>query len=109
MASIPTTNLHRDSALSFVDGLVVDRATNGKARGRNFWSGKKAEFELRYSMLTSTQKQTLLDFYDANRGTTFDLTFDSVLYPTLIFAPNGAPRVVKRGTWYDVTLRVVEV
>ena len=68
------------------DERLISRSRSGKPKVRLTYSGRFRIFNLSYLYLTKTQKDTLLAFYDANRGVEFTYTWpgDSTQY-TVIF------------------------
>jgi hypothetical protein len=91
-----------DSDVVGDDGIAVDVASNGAARGRSFYSGRKHVFVLRHTKMTAAQKTDILDTYDVNRGRTFTLTFDGVGYTCIwTAAPKWTP---VPGGYYDFEL-----
>ena len=54
-------------------GVMVRTATNGASRPRVLSSGKRKDWVLVLWPMTQDQLDALEDFYDANRGTAFDV------------------------------------
>lgn len=83
-----------DTAKEMVDtDLQIDRATNGAARGRMFYTSPKRTFDFEH-MLTTAERATLDAFYSSNMTASFTFTWplDGVSY-TCIFgaAPVASP------------------
>jgi hypothetical protein len=74
-----------------VDDLRLDRAADGTAYGRAFYSSVRDRFTLRH-VLTIAQRDALLSFYAAHRTVAIDLTFqaDWTTYTGLLF--EGPPK-----------------
>lgn len=79
MANYPSFRQLEDSEENILSGLVMRRASNGAARGRSMYSGKKRSFVIKH-ILTAAEKSTLETFYDTNIALTFTFvwTGDSV-------------------------------
>lgn len=54
-------------------GIRVDRAENGKLRGRQMYDQTQYTITLVHGYLTEAQRTTLLDHYHAHIGLTFNL------------------------------------
>lgn len=107
MATYPSLAQLVGSTAEWVDDLQVDRAVNGSAKARAFYTAKKRRFILRH-ILTSTDVGTLQTFYDTNRLAANSLTWsgDGVAY-TVLF--DGPPKVKPMGGLYsEVEVRLVE-
>lgn len=108
MASYPATLLISDgSTMTQRDDLTVDRATNGAARVRAYFSARKREFVVRHAYITLAERNTLLSFYDSNRLLTVTLAWmDGTTY-TCVFsaAPKTEPVI---GDLWNCESRLVE-
>lgn len=62
------------SSIATLDGLTLDRASNGSVRGRSLWSSSKRLFSVEH-VLTATDLDALRTFYDANKTTAFDFVW----------------------------------
>lgn len=93
MAAYPAFGQLDDSEEIVLDGLIMKRASNGAARGRLMYTGKKRGFNIKH-ILTAAEKATLETFYDTNRALTFDFVWkgDS-MSRTCLFTPD-APRFI---------------
>lgn len=76
MADYPDFPVLRDSTAKRRDGLQIDRAVNGSARGRQLWAATKATLVLKH-VLSDAERATLDAFYLANRG--LEVSVDNVL------------------------------
>lgn len=74
MANYPSLTQTLESDEAFVDDLSIDRAVNGAAKGRAFFTAKKREFTVRH-ILTTAERATLDSFYDSNRTLTVAFTW----------------------------------
>lgn len=72
MATYPTLPTRAGGDPQPIGGIEIDRAEDGTARGRSFYSSDKAKFSLEHPWLTAAQKTTLDNFYSANRLLAFD-------------------------------------
>jgi hypothetical protein len=85
------------SSASLDTDRQIDRASNGAARGRVFYTSAKRSFRLDHPALDATARAAFDVFYAANLATAFDFVWpvDSVTY-TCIFSrepsykPHGA-------------------
>ena len=90
------------------DDLAVDRASNGAARVRAFYTGRKRRFTLVHELLSSTDRDTLTNYYDANRLLSFSMTWADGATYTCIFA--AAPKLVPLpGGYWTVTMSLEQV
>lgn len=89
MAAYPSFAQLEDSEEYILSGLIMERASNGAARGRSMYSGKKRGFVIKH-ILTAAEKATLETFYDTNIALTFDFVWagDSVSR-TCLFTPDS--------------------
>ena len=72
MATYPTLPTRAGGDPQPINGIEIDRAEDGTARGRSFHSTDKVRFSLEHPYLTATQKATLAAFYTTNRLLAFD-------------------------------------
>jgi hypothetical protein len=72
MATYPTLPTRAGGDPLPINGLEIDRAEDGTARGRSFHDSDKVRFSLEHPFLTSTQKAMLAAFYTTNRLIEFD-------------------------------------
>ena len=108
MASYPSELPYcRGSERIIRPGTQIDVATDGTLRGRRFYAADLYEFHLVHHAISSTQRDTLLAFYETNKISLIEYTWneDSAVYEVYFFP--DAPRVgLIRGTTYtaNVTL-----
>jgi len=69
--SIATPSKIKESAIKKV---IRTTSEGGYIQARARWTDYKQSFELIWSVLTSTDKATLITFFDTNQGTTFTWT-----------------------------------
>jgi hypothetical protein len=71
-----------------VDDLKIDRAVNGSVKARAFYTARKRKWKLKH-LLTATELNALLTFYDTYRTTanTFTWTRDGASYTVLFDEP----------------------
>ncbi len=107
MAAFPFTAHGVDSTEAVFDGIELDRASNGAARGRVFYTAKKRRFRIVRRALSTTDKATLETFYDNNRALAVDLIWkDGVVYSCLMTEIEFAPVGVNR---WDAEVRMEQV
>ena len=107
MAAYPSIGQTSQSRESWADDVQIERASNGAARGRALFIGRKLELQIAH-VVERSDVATLLAFYDANRLLPVDVTWagDGVSR-AMLFA--GAPDVqTEGGTLWRVTCRLVE-
>ena len=87
---------------------VVDRATNGSARARIFYTSAKATFNVTHNSLTSAEKITFDTFYLTNLAVVFSYTFpgDGTTY-TCLFGSEPTYTPVPGGRW-DINITLIE-
>jgi hypothetical protein len=88
MADFPNEG-HQSSRISYFDERIVSRARSGAVKVRVLQSGKKRIFTVVLRGLSSTERDTLMTFYDNNRDGAFTYlwtpTNETV---TVVFAAN---------------------
>ena len=107
MAAYPSLGQTSQSRESWADDVQIERASNGTARGRALFAGRKLELQIAH-VVERSDVATLLSFYDTNRLLPVDVTWagDGVTR-AMLFA--GAPGVqTEGGTLWRVTCRMVE-
>lgn len=107
MAAYPTLGQTSQSRESWEDDVQIERASNGSARGRALYTGRKLELQIDH-VVERSEVATLLSFYDANRLLPVDVTWigDGVTRSMLF---SGPPDVQpKGGALWRVTSRMVE-
>lgn len=72
MATYPTLPTRAGGDPQPIDSIEIDRAEDGTARGRSFYSSGKVRIPLEHPCLNVAQKATLAAFYSANRLIPFD-------------------------------------
>lgn len=91
------------------DDLQIDRASNGAAKGRAFYTAPKLAFSVVHQGLTAEEKETLKTFYTDNRALpiTFVWAGNGVTY-TCIFA--GPPKLtIESGVRWSATVMLEQV
>lgn len=107
MSTYPRFFTLNDSAYSPENGMEPQRATNGTLRLRRLWAADKAAFEVGH-VLTAAEKATLDAFYTANKDLDVDYTWP-VTGTTHVVRFVAPPRYLKRGTRFEVRVRLLEV
>lgn len=87
MASYPAFDQLLGSTHTPFDDLTIDRAIDGSAKGRRFYTTRKDRFMLKH-LLTLAQRDTLLAFYDANWTLAIDFVWDGdrETYSNMLFS-----------------------
>jgi hypothetical protein len=87
----------------------IDRATNGAARARVFYSTPKRTFDIEHAYLTAEQKATFDAFYNANLSASFAFVWpgDGVTY-TCIFASDPTD-TAHSGNYTSISVTLTEV
>lgn len=110
MAAYPTLPTEYDASIALDAGRENDRATNGAARGRTFFTSAKSNFRLKHKALNSTDLAAFKAHYAANTALSFAYTspVDGVTYTCIYGTPDPiyTPEQVNRVT-VDVVLMEV--
>jgi hypothetical protein len=107
MAAYPNLGQTTQSSESWEDDVQIERASNGAARGRALFAGRKLTLQIAH-ICERSDVATLLSFYDSNRLLPVDVTWagDGVTR-AMLFA--GPPDVqTEGGTLWRVSCRMVE-
>jgi len=105
MAAYPSIPIDNSTQISADGGISVDRAEDGTIRGRVSYAETVYTMKLVHTLLTSTQRDTLMTFYDTNKALSWTFTYDSDTY-TLRFM--GAPQHQHlSGGWWNVTVSAI--
>jgi hypothetical protein len=107
MATYGTWGQLVGSTEEWVDDIAIDRAVNGGAKARAFFTAKKRRWTLRH-VLTEAELGALQTFYDTYRtsANTFTWSGDGTSY-TVIF--DGAPSLTPTGSrMTEVQVRLVQ-
>lgn len=102
MADYPAFPLLRDSSAKHKDGIQIDRAQNGTARGRSLWVSSKRTRILKH-ILSDADLASLEAFYAANRAAV--ITLDGRSY--LMDGPPQSRQVTPQ--FSEVTVSLEEV
>ncbi len=109
MADYPSTlKVSNKSFAKPVNGVISDRGSDGTLRGR-ILHGDKLEFTIVHFHLTSSEVTTLKNFYDTNRGLSFNFTWvvDGETYTCMFL---GKPQyTVLAGTARKAVVKLGEV
>ena len=107
MAAYPSLGQTSQSRESWADDVQIERASNGAARGRALFTGRKLELQIAH-VVERGDVATLLAFYDTNRLLPVGVTWagDGITRAMLF---DGPPEVqTEGGTLWRVTCRMVE-
>lgn len=107
MAAYPSLGQTSQSRESWADDVQIERASNGAARGRALFAGRRLELQIAH-VVERADVATLLAFYDTNRLLPVDVTWagDGVTRQ-MLFA--GPPDVrPEGGRLWRVTSRLAE-
>lgn len=107
MAAYPSIGQTTQSRESWADDVRIERASNGAARGRALFTGRKLALQVSH-VVNRGDVATLLSFYDTNRLLPVDVTWagDGITRAMLF---DGPPDVQPEGgTLWRVTSKLVE-
>lgn len=100
MATYPTLPTRRGSDPQPINGIEIDRAEDGAARGRSFHSADRVRFSIEHPWLSSTQKAALAAFYTTNRLLAFDyVSISSGATHSCLFSKPVAYEFHRSGFW----------
>lgn len=108
MAAYPTLGQTTQSREAWIDDVQIERASNGAARGRALFAGRKLELQIDH-VVERADVDSLLAFYDTNRLLPVDVTWagDGVTRSMLF---SGPPDVQPEGgTLWRVTSKLEQV
>lgn len=107
MAAYPNLGQTSQSRESWEDDVQIERASNGAARGRALYAGRKLSLQISH-LCERADVDALLTFYDTNRLLPVDVTWagDGATRAMLF---SGPPDVQPEGgTLWRVTSRMVQ-
>lgn len=107
MAAYPSLGQTTQSREAWIDDVQIERASNGTARGRALFAGRKLTLQVAH-VVERGDVTTLLSFYDSNRLLPVDVTWagDGATRAMLFdSSPDVQP---EGGTLWRVTSRLVE-
>ena len=107
MAAYPSLGQTTQSREAWIDDVLIERASNGAARGRALFAGRKMTLQVAH-LGDRGDVATLLAFYDTNRLLPVDVTWagDGITRAMLF---DGPPEVQPEGgTLWRVTSKLVE-
>lgn len=109
MAAYPTLPTEYGLTQNTDSGRQINRASNGAARGRVFFTAAKSTFKIKHKALTTAQLASFTGHYAAHLDDSFSYTnpHDSASY-TVIYAsePTYTP---EKGTRTTVDVELTEV
>ena len=112
MADYPSTTTAPITEGSYAEpsgGTRIDRATDGTARGQNFYTGDKQVFHLKHATLNATGVSAIETCYSTYRTTSFTFDWlDGSTY-TVLFANPPKKRYLYTLEYTDVEVELVEV
>jgi len=84
-----TYNPSQSSTQEVLDDVQIDRASNGAAKGRAFYTAPKQKFTVVHDFLTADEKVVLMSFYTTNRLLEIDFLWvaDGTNYTCIFTAP----------------------
>lgn len=108
MAAYPNLGQTTESRESWEDDVKIDRASNGTARGRALFAGRKLALQIAH-ICERAEVDSLLAFYDSNRLLSVDVAWsgDNVTREMIFSAPPDVQ--LEGGRLWRVTSRLVEV
>lgn len=104
MAAYPSLPFVNGSGDDLLDDLQIDRASNGKPRGRVLYTSEMRRFVLHHVGISAADLASVDAFYSANRAAEFDFTWDDGTTYTCIFARPPERRRVSGVITVDVEL-----
>ena len=101
MNTYPALRQGVDSTETRLGGRVLDRATNGKARVRSFFTTEKKLFKVVHQFMTSTQKAQIESFYTVNQNLEFLFLWipDNTVYTCVFDATDPVYTQAHGGYW----------
>jgi|GEM_PF-1783198 len=101
MSTYPALRQSIESTETRISGRVLDRASNGSARSRSFFTTEKKTFKVMHTFITSAQKTELEDFYIANQNVSFQFLFipDNTVYTCIYDAVDPVYTASLGGYW----------
>ena len=107
MATYPAFAQLQGSSEEVVDDIKFERAVDGSGRGRVMYSAPKRRFTVKHR-LEIDDKESLITFYDTNRGTIIDFVWagDGLTYSC---AFERAPRLNWIGAEAEIEVVLGEV
>lgn len=108
MATYPAYRQHVTSVARKVDDIQIDRAGNGTARARAFFTVPKYVFEVIHPALTEAERAAIEAFYLANRLLPVDFASDFT-GATHVCLMDGPPEFIPLGaSRYRGRIKMVE-
>ena len=104
MATYPTFVTAPGSDLEPIQSVEIDRAEDGTARGRSYYTSDKHIGKVVHPWMTAAEKATLDAFYTTNRLLAFDYTsLGDNVSRSMLFA--GAPKYKREvGEFWTATV-----
>ncbi|CAH1387015.1 hypothetical protein [Candidatus Nitrotoga sp. M5] len=100
MATYPTLPTRPGGDPKPINGIEIDRAEDGTARGRSYHSSEKSRFVLDHPWLTFAQKDALATFYATNKLIPFDYySITSAATHSCLFSAPPAYEYHASGYW----------
>jgi hypothetical protein len=96
---------------AWLDPILKSRSRSGGYKGRRLQTGKKHQITLEFKTLSETERAAIQTHYDANRGLTFNFTWqDTSTTFVVAYGDDGAIPWKKIGPGrYDATIKLEEV
>jgi hypothetical protein len=103
----PDLNIDADCWPTYKDGRLLDESMDGVESERLIWLGQRiARLTLTHTYIKSHEVTTLMNFYEANKYTPFELDFRGEI---IICKFVGSPKpVAARGWWTTMQATVRE-
>ena len=108
MAAYPSLPILDASTTPLEDGLQADRATNGGLKVRSMFTSDKRNFQLKHE-LTTTQRDALITFYNANKLLNVDFTWPGNSVTYVVRFAKGPTVTDKAGNHVFVDVVLMEV
>lgn len=105
MASYPNIGIDNGSRFTGDDDTQVDFASDGTIRGRVGFGATIYNGQIIHNLITSTERDTLVAFYETNKTVSFTFTYDGSTY-TMRF--KGKPKEQHlQGGWWRVDVQMI--
>lgn len=107
MATYPALDIDYNSTRKPIENKKIDVAADGTLRSRKDYSKTVYEFSIVHPLLSTTDKDSIQTFYDANDSVTFTFNYaaDSADY-TLIFKGEPEAHQAIYNKW-NVTMKAI--
>lgn len=85
--------------------ITIDRADDGTVRGRVGFADTLYTFQILHSIISSTDKDAIWTFYNANKAAAWTFTYQGDTYTLRFIAPPAETHL--KGDWWKVVIRAI--